>query len=160
MKLIRPLLTAAVLVAVASCASTPVEIPDGLQLEEATPATVDSSNRGSVMWGGVIVNNAVLESGTRLDVLAYPLDRIGRPLRGRESIGRFVAITSDLLEPLDFAPGREITLLGSLIETTQTSIGESRQELATVRITDQKLWRPGAPDQPRVTFGFGISIRN
>lgn len=159
-------LTLAVTLALSACASSPLQIPDDVELSPVSPADVIAVKPGTatgdtVLWGGVILGVDTLADGTQLDILAYPLDRIGRPLRVRESLGRFVAFYSEFLEPVDYAQGRELTVVGTIDGETEAIIGQSNQALPTVRVSDLHLWLPGdVGEQPRVTFGFGINIRN
>ena len=113
--------------------------------------------RGTVLWGGTIIGASNLESGSQLELVAYPLDRTQRPQIGLPSQGRFVVKSDDYLETLDFAEGRQLTVLGALDGLEEVTVGEARRELPVVRATDLHLWTGRGPG-PRTGFTFGIGV--
>lgn len=148
-----------VLVALTACATTPFPVPDDANIQAITPSEAIGITDAEVLWGGVIVDVAVLSQGTQLDVLAYRLNKAGRPQPGATT-GRFLAVTDRFLEPLDYAPGRQLSVLGRLAEPTELSVGDHHRSLPTVAAHDLHLWRPGEGVSPQVSFGVGISISN
>jgi len=157
----RAVLAGACLILLGACVTPPVAPADGVELNPTAPNKIDSESRGTVWWGGVILGTQTIETGTRLELLAYPLDSIGRPLLNRASRGRFIAFNSEYLEPVDYSEGRTLTLVGVLDGDTDVSIGQSSQSVPTVRISDHHLWRPDdLRGRSRVTFGIGINISN
>ncbi len=155
----------ACLLVLSACAAPPVAPPEGTELNTSAPRDIDGSSTavstGTVWWGGVVLDAQNLETGTHLEILAYPLDRIGRPVLNRDSVGRFIAIADTYLEPVDYAQGRSLTIVGELDGQTDVNIGASSQSVPTVRIRDHHLWRPdGLEGRPRVSFGIGINISN
>ena len=110
-----------------------------------------------MLWGGTIIGTANLESGSQLEILAHPLDRTQRPQVGRPSEGRFLVESSDYLEPLDFAEGRQVTVLGQLDGLDEVRVGEARREFPVVRPDELHLWR-GDGARPRTGFTFGIGV--
>ena len=144
-----------------ACASTPIDLDErGVEPERVVAAQVagDASlARGTVLWGGTIIGTANLDSGSQLEVLAHPLDRTQRPQVALPSQGRFIVASDDYLEPLDYAEGRQLTVLGALDGLDEVSVGEARRELPVVRATDLHLWRgDGARGRTGLTFGIGI----
>ena len=160
---IRPRAAAAagLAAALAACASTPIDLEE----RGAAPAPVTASEvadasapaEGEVLWGGTIIASTPLESGSQLEIVAYPLDRTQRPQLGRASEGRFLVESGDYLEPLDFAEGREVTVLGALEGVEEGRVGEARRDFPVVRATDLHLWRGEAP-RSGTGFTFGIGI--
>lgn len=148
----------------AGCASTPIETGDSVTLEPSTPAEVVAAVApisGTVLWGGVLIGASNLADSTQLEVLAYPLDRTQRPMRDRPALGRFLVENEGYLETVDYAEGREITVLGALDGLVEGQVGEARQQWPRVRAEQLHLWREGGPgEQPRFTFGIGIGIGN
>ena len=144
-----------------ACASTPIDLDErGARPEPVVAAQVagDASlARGTVLWGGTIIGTANLDSGSQLEVLAHPLDRTQRPQVALPSQGRFIVASDDYLEPLDYAEGRQVTVLGTLDGLDEASVGEARRELPVVRATDLHLWRgDGARGRTGLSFGIGI----
>ena len=147
--------------ALGACASTPIDLDErGVEPEPVVASQVaDDAGlaRGTVLWGGTIIGSANLDSGSQLEVLAHPLDRTQRPQVGLPSQGRFLVESDDYLEPLDFAEGRQVTVLGALDRLDEVRVGEARRELPVVRATDLHLWR-GDGTRGRTGFTFGIGV--
>ncbi len=156
---LRPTLLCMTLLLLTACATGP-------RFETADVAT-ELTPRGAalrfeevqaqrVLWGGVIVDSTNLREGTRLEVLAFPLSN-QEPQTQREPLGRFLVIRPGYLETADYAPGRQITVLGSLAELRQGQIGEAEYTYPLVQADDLYLWpRETAATEPRVHFGFGL----
>lgn len=160
-----PVRTVAVLAvvacALAACASPPIETD--VVADERSPASVAAepdAASGEVLWGGVIVDTRNNDADTELEILAYPLDRRQRPMTGRPPEGRFIAVADGYLESVDYAPGRLVTVLGSLEGVVEGQIGEARRVYPNVRSRSLHLWRPGAPDDagPRFSLGIGFEL--
>jgi outer membrane lipoprotein len=114
-----------------------------------------------VLWGGVVVNSSNLADATQIEVLAYPLDDRQRPNTDRSPIGRFLAVNPGYLETADFAPGRLITVRGTVEDQMTGKIGEASYTYPVVEMTDNQLWqREQTADfsRPRVNFGIGVMI--
>lgn len=110
-----------------------------------------------VYWGGSIVATTNLKDSTRIEVLAYPLDRRGLPDSSERSQGRFVLIQPGYLEAADYAPGRLLSVLGKLTRTHTIRIGEAQTALAEVEARQLYLWPPDA-QRPRTRFHFGLGV--
>ena len=153
-------LSACALILLSACASGPITTDDnftGTTLEQAVAANESAS--GQVLWGGVILSTTNLESGTLLEVLAYPLDRRQRPMTARTAKGRFLIVEERFLEPTDYADGRSITVLGALDGSTSGNIAEAKYQFPTVKAEQLHLWRPG--DRyvaPRFSIGIGLEL--
>lgn len=113
-----------------------------------------------VVWGGQIVAVHNLRNRTELEVLAYPLGSGGRPASGGTPSGRFIAVRSGFLEPADFAPGRLVTVSGTVGPSREGSVGEARYRFATISAEELQLWDSGSRSSggvvPFGTIGFGV----
>jgi outer membrane lipoprotein len=127
-----------------------------------TAATEIGTLRGKkVLWGGMIVNSKNLEQGTMLEVLAYPLNDDRRPQVDREPLGRFIVEHASYLETVDYAPGRELTVIGTLTGTKEGKIDETLYTYPAVATEQLHLWAKTRVDtEPRVRFGIGVMIHN
>jgi len=181
------LLLLLVLAGLVGCASPPIGVEEQV-LDERTPAEVarqvqeanveanveadsvdapgvsspaTSATTGTVLWGGVLVGSTNLDAETLFEVLAYPLDRRQRPMIGRPPEGRFRVLVDGYVETLDYAEGRQITILGALEGVVDGKVAEATRRFPVVRARQLHLWRPGQDDdRPRFTFGLGIGIGN
>jgi len=152
---------ALVVLTIAGCASGPIEIDErAISVEPVTASQVAGNPdlaRGTVLWGGTIIGSANLDGGSQLELLAYPLDRTQRPQTGLISQGRFIVTSEAYLETVDFAEGREVTVLGDLEGTDEVTIGGARRELPVVGASQLHLWTGSGPRE-RTGFSFGIGV--
>lgn len=154
-------LIGATLLALGACArDKPAE--DGID-RALTPtraaADIGTSRGHRVRWGGVIINATNLKDSTQLEVLAYPLDRDGRPRREENPLGRFLAFKDGYLETVDYAPGRLITLTGPVQDTRIRKLGKADYTYPILLADDLRLWdsRPSR-GEPRFRFGIGVGV--
>lgn len=118
-------------------------------------------------WGGVILSIKNQADATWLEILQYRLDEVGQPLLDRPSGGRFFAQAPGFLDPEVYAPGREITVTGTLTEETITQrIGDHEYTYPVVNVDEHYLWpfdygrpygyRPYYYPPYGFHFGFGV----
>jgi len=147
---------------IAGCAATPdfdADAYDSMLTPSQAVATLDTVRGKAVMWGGAIVQSTNTPTGTRLEVLAYPLDRKQRPNEGKPALGRFLAIEDSYLETMDFAQGRQVTLIGRITGLEQGTIGEAPYTYPVVDVDEIFLWPVAQPSSgPRFTFGVGVGV--
>jgi outer membrane lipoprotein len=111
----------------------------------------------SVEWGGLLVATHNRDTHTLLEVLAYPLRTDGRPNLRRQPMGRFLVIQEGYLEPLEFAPGRLLTVTGPITGTRRGQVGERDYTYPTVNAQQLRLWPRESPQRtPRLRFGIGV----
>jgi outer membrane lipoprotein len=159
-KLLRPLLLLCAALSVGGCA-TPFDV--GTADRNVTPReSVDNPalvrNR-LVAWGGVLVNGKNLADNTQFEVVGYPLDRDNRPKPNTDPLGRFLVIHPGYLETNDYAPGRQITVVGKVTETRTGKVGAAQMVYPVVVADRLYLWPKVSEEQPREPrFHFGIGI--
>lgn len=152
--------------AMAGCASSPEFDETGVD-RSLTPKL--AADRGQdivgqrVIWGGTIIDSRNLEDDTRLEVLGYPLNDWERPRDSGSAQGRFLVLKSGYLETADYAPGRQITVVGPIEALQEGRIGESAYTYPVVRADTLHLWEPESSRSssgPRVNFGIGVIFSN
>lgn len=159
---IRPYFLLLAILLLTGCATSPVAIK-GIEVSGYGPAHVltgESIPGDRVVWGGRIVATENLPGYTELIVASYPLDRADRP-RYRQPAGvRFVLFQDGFLEPLDWAPGRYITVLGVVEGIEERTTGEFVHAHPVLRAENLHLW-PRDPTQWRTqtAFSIGVGIR-
>ncbi len=132
---------------------------------EVFPADISDAERWVgevVVWGGRIIETANLEEGSELLVLGLPLTSGNVPKIEEQSVGRFIVRTGQFIEPLDFSPGRYVTLKGRLsgLSSDWSRSGQAF-ELPVVLEDGLHLWsRDLSSWKSRVSIGIGIGIHN
>jgi len=112
-----------------------------------------------VSWGGEILRTENLAQGTRLEIVAHPLDTGAKPLTAQPEQGRFRAHTAQFLEPLDFAPGRIVSVEGWVRRVETGQVGDREYRYPVVEITKIRLWPRYMPDDGvRVQIGIGFGV--
>lgn len=157
----RTVWMAVMVVLLAGCSAVEFDT-GGRQLGEWTPATAAAGQGAGdlVVWGGRIVGIRNLAESTELTVLSYPMTGGHRPRSAAEPGIRFVAIHPGFLEPQQFAPGRWVSLLGTIDGTTPIRVGERELTGPVLRVEQIHLWQdsPGRSSGPRVRFGLGFGF--
>ncbi len=140
-----------VLSLLAGCATVPPELQG-----QVTPLTLHQVEtdpqryRGqTVRWGGTILKVENKSQVSRVQILARPLDREGRPRQDAEPLGRFMAVTPAFLDPAIYLPGRELTVVGDLAGTTEISVGERKLRIPVLEAERWHLW-PRREEKPQV----------
>lgn len=137
---------------------TPLEV---VNAKEASDDTAENTAESQVAWGGVVVNSANVASGTQLEILSYPLDRLQRPNTNLVATGRFIVAHEEYLETLDYAPGRFVTVVGKISGTQEGTIGEATYVYPTLAAQQIHLWSDSDYyNDSGIRFGIGINISN
>ena len=164
--ILRPAVLLGAILALAGCvAPRPVLDTAGAD-PDLTPGAVRARPSASVgeqvIWGGGIIATENLASGSRLELMTYPLDADLRPDRGAEPRGRVLVVHDGYLEPLDFRQGRPVTVRGTVVDITTATIGERRERYPVVRADALHLWPPAPDRREGLPFSvhFGIFVHN
>lgn len=114
----------------------------------------------TVAWGGLIAASKNLKDKSELEVVGYPLDSEHRPDHDAKPTGRFLVIQSGYLETADYAPGRLITVVGTVMETRTGTVGETKYVYPVVTASKLRLWPKlsSSRGEPRFHFGIGVGI--
>jgi outer membrane lipoprotein len=109
------------------------------------------------LWGGVIVNSSNTQSGTQIEVLAYPLASSQEPDPDRNPDGRFLIHDERYLETLDYAPGRLITVGGTMSGTRDGQIGDASYVYPVIVPDRLILWpKESTRSNPQIHIGVGV----
>lgn len=97
----------------------------------------------TVVLAGVIVRTENLPEGTMIEVMETPADSRGRPMNLDASEGRiFVLREGVVLDPLVFAPGREVTFGGEVLGGRKARLGEISRVYPVIAARELYLWEP------------------
>ncbi len=104
----------------------------------------------TVILGGVIVQTRNVKDGALIEIQQKELDYWGKPRRTDKTGGRFLARHAGFLEPLVYAPGREVTLAAEVAGTEEKGLAEEGSLYPLVVSKELKLWprEPRASDRP------------
>jgi outer membrane lipoprotein len=94
-----------------------------------------------VILGGTIDQITNLKQGTLIEVVQKHLDYWGKPKRTKTTGGRFLVLHPRYLNPMVYAPGREITVAGEVEGTSSKALGNSEYDYVIVVSKELKLWQ-------------------
>ncbi len=130
----------------AACAA---RVPPTLQgtFPELTVAQAQTQGTSGerVRWGGEIVSTTPQNNETCVEVVSKPLDRQARPIPTDETSGRFLACAPGFYDPAIYAPGREVTAVGTLEGPTSAKVGEYDYTFPKERAETIYLWPKREP---------------
>jgi outer membrane lipoprotein len=163
MLLPRLSLLSLLLLLLSACASGPGFDTTQVDLA-ATPRSaiteIPVASGQTVLWGGVILNIRNQESITRLEVLAYPLNRQQLPLRNQDPLGRFILEHPDFLEPTSYTEGRMVTIVGSVARSETGKVGGTDYVYPVIEANELHLWSRDSEKNTfsNIHFGIGVGI--
>jgi outer membrane lipoprotein len=159
----RLLVVAIVLLPLVACSTMPPLDMRGVDTRTTTRQAVATSDalRGSkIIWGGVIVQSGNRPDSTQLEVLAYPLRYNNRPDINTAPLGRFIIVQQGYLETVDYAPGRAMTVVGTLAGVRHGKVGEAEYDYPVVLAQQLRLWPAeyGTVTEPQFHIGVGVFL--
>jgi len=96
----------------------------------------------SVRWGGTITSVENTAAGsTILEIVARPLNLIGRPVRNDTSDGRFIAEVNSFLDPQIIKSGRDITVMGEVENLRPGLVGNTEYAFPVVAVQNYRYWK-------------------
>ena len=157
---IRPASLLLSLLLITACAQLPKfdrSNVDQSLLPTQVASDIKSFKGKTIMWGGAILSGKNLKATTRLEVLAYPLDSDGWPERDQKPLGRFILSEKGYLETADYAKGRIITVVGSVIDLEKGKIGDSPYSYPVIQVRQLHLWAK-SDQKTGSRFHFGVGV--
>ena len=150
------------LVLITACATPPFDL-DGRDITYWTPVEAlheEGAQGALVMWGGQIVATDNYSEYSEITIVSLQLDSAGRPQTDDQVGVRFVARVDGFLEPVLYAPGRYMTMLGHIDGSTHVDAGEALLQAPVINAEALHLWPVNQRDwQSNVNFGLGVGIR-
>lgn len=111
----------------------------------------------TIITGGEIVSATNQSNGdTALEIIEFPLDSDYKPQKSDQSSGRFIVSYKGYLETKIFAPGRLVTIVGTVGESHKGTIGSMPYTFPLVSSTYVKLWPIKPNPVPVYSLGFGL----
>jgi outer membrane lipoprotein len=93
-----------------------------------------------VLWGGIIIETMNHRDGSEVTVLETPLGYMEEPEPAKYSRGRFIAKTSEFLDPEVYKQRKRITLAGEIIGKEIKPLGKSEYTYPVVLVKQLYLW--------------------
>ncbi|MGF1737511.1 Slp family lipoprotein [Photobacterium satsumensis] len=124
-------------------------VPEALMTDSDDPitdVTVLSDPAGqdlgqAIRLGGVIAAIDNGEQKTRLEIVAMPIGSDGKPKLGSSAQPRFVAYVDGFLEPIEYHPGRLVSVAGHVDGEEEGKVGEFHYRFPVVAATGTQLWQ-------------------
>jgi len=107
---------------------------------EAMRDQADDYMAQQVRWGGILIATDNRADATWLTILARPLDSDGKPGHGDDSIGRFIAVVPEFLDPQVYAADRLVTVTGTVVRTEPGKVGDHPYSYPVVAAQAWYLW--------------------
>jgi len=141
----------AALISLQACSHVPQQLRDGPPVSP-TPVEVRADivqHIGTtVRWGGTIAKIDNQPTNSLLELVSRPLSSSGRPQETDASNGRFLVLIEGFLDPIVYAAGRELTVIGQVQGLEQRTIGEYRYNYPMLHAQQYYLWQPRQSLQP------------
>ena len=126
------------------CAS---KVPGSLkQAPESSPSLQSVQSQANnyqgvrVLWGGTIVQLENHPTSSHIEIVARALNKTGKPERGDQSEGRFIAHIEGFLDPAIYADGRALTVTGKILKIEERKLGQMQYTYPVVRVESHHLW--------------------
>lgn len=127
-------------VALTACMATPESLRgtySKLSVEQARGQNLVDQR---VRWGGVIIDTRPSKNATCFEVNGRFLDPTARPIPSRSSSGRFIACAPGFYDPIEYAAGRQLTVVGMLNMPAPDNISQNKAHTPRVAVESLHLW--------------------
>ena len=103
-----------------------------------------------IVLGGIITQTIPVKQGVLIEVLQKPLDYWGKPRRTDASGGKFLVYNAAYLDPLVYAPEREITVAAEVEGAHSKALADIDSGYPVLLARELKLWprERGPLDRP------------
>jgi outer membrane lipoprotein len=112
----------------------------------------------TVVWGGMIVEIRNLTDSSQIEMLNYPLHSNGEPIRTAQPQGRFIIKVKGFLDPAQYASGRWLSALGTVLPSQAGKIGDVSYQYPVMQSQQLHLWSEYSDSNTKTRFHFGIGI--
>ena len=144
-----------------ACTSMPQAMKDARVVDipyALASQNIDRNKDVPVRWGGVIIDVENEENFSLVQVLFYPLNYSAHPRLDKPNEGRFVIKSAEFLDPVIYAKGREITVVGILNGSIERTVGRKVIQVPLILSTAIYLW-PKHYHNDYYSYGYGYIYR-
>lgn len=93
-----------------------------------------------VVWGGVIVQTTVSKQGSEMIVLKTPTGKAEPPKSREFSTGRFIARTTEFLDPAVYSEGKKVTVAGQIAGVEARPLSQMEYAYPVITIKELHIW--------------------
>jgi outer membrane lipoprotein len=111
-----------------------------------------------VMIGGIIAGASNRREGTFIEVVEKPLDYRGRPQVTDQSLGRFLIVHQNYLDPVIYTEGRAITVAGEILGEKVKPLQEMLYSYPLIQAMEIHLINPGYGVPIHIGIGVGVAV--
>lgn len=121
-------------------------------------ADPDAHRGTTVLIGGAIVGVRNTKEGSFLEVIEHALDGRGRPRYTDVSLGRFLLLSEEYLDPGIYAEGRPVTAVGEVIGKTVRPLDEIDYSYPLIRTEELHVIDRGGRFPVGISIGVGATF--
>jgi outer membrane lipoprotein len=114
-------------------------------------AAPESFNGQSVTFGGKVLGARRLKEGTRIELLQLPLTSSSQPTMDlSKSLGRFIALQKQFLDPATIPAGTFVTVTGELAGSVTLPLDETEYTYPLMHVSNLRVWTDDLDETPRI----------
>ncbi|OEF24048.1 Slp family lipoprotein [Vibrio rumoiensis] len=145
----RLLLIALTFLGLTACSTLPEElnahttdapITNYQQWESVSSDPTKAAPEKDVRLGGIITQITNQKEKTRIEIANLPISSTGKPDINQKPEGRFVAYVDGFLDPVNYAKGRLITVVGKTLPPEKGKVGDYEYTFPVMNSYGQRLW--------------------
>ena len=121
---------------------------EGMPTQGAAQAAPDRYAGRQVRWGGEILSVQNTSGFTDIEIYGRPLAGNAEPRPDGGDGVRFIARLPGFLDPVEYAPGKRLTVRGLLRSTITQPVGEFPYRYPLVMVEASHLWPVYEPPEP------------
>jgi outer membrane lipoprotein len=163
-RIITALWPALVLMLLSACATQVIpkeldaQVDRNVSFLQVQQAPLSYKNR-IIVLGGEVLSVKRENDSTRIEILQLPLDGSLEPARDRtKSLGRFLGIQKDFLDPAILPAGTRVTIVGEVTGVTVLPLDETNYSYPTLAVKHVKPWEPQSVQRPGFSIGIGGGV--
>lgn len=156
-----PLSSVLLTCALTACAPAPLYKTTGPTTAAVPMQVAQTPERfanNEVIWGGRIVQVTNFSDHSEIELLAYPLDGSQRPKASDSGNGRYIAVMSGYVEPLNYPVGALMTISGLINGSRAGKVGEADYVFPLVKVGQSHVWTADEMTKGRSNVHFGVGL--
>lgn len=137
------LTTTLLLTALSACSNVPKQIQtapnNDVQLSQVR-SQVESFSDQQVRWGGEVVAVENNNDVSIIQIVQYPLNHYGKPIPNNSSDGRFLARTTEFIDPVVYKQGTLLTFTGNINGEAIRKVDKKELLMPVIDVNSMYKW--------------------